>query len=356
MEARSTYEAFRWQLHENFIYEQSVNLKSSPKAFWNHINSKRKSNGLPDTMIYNNKTAKSTEEKANLFAEFFEDVYKKHEEDNSLDSFISNRNDEHCHNIIITEDIVKAELSLMDLNKGSGFDGVPSIFLRECSEQLKGPLKIVFETALSKKYYPKAFKNGLLTPIYKSGLKRDMQNYRGVNTVPNIAKVFDKVIYEQLKLLLIPLIKTTQHGFLPIRNIETNLMELSTHIHRAFDKNSHLDVFYADIRKAFDHLDVLLLVRKFAKYPISNQLLLWFKSYLTDRVQYVRLGFTTSRQLIVSSGVGQGTVEGPLLFITFFNDSDPLIKEVISLNFADDKKLASIIDCTDDAIRLQKRN
>lgn len=98
--------------------------------------------------------------------------------------------------------------------------------------------------------------------------------------MPNIAKVFDRVIYEQLKLILIPLMKVTQHGFLPTRNIETNLMELTTHIHQAFDNNCQLDVFYADIRKSFDHVDVLLQVKKLASYPVSNQLLLWFKSYL----------------------------------------------------------------------------
>lgn len=138
-------------------------------------------------MNYNNKTAESNEDKANLFAEFFENVYKEHEDDNSLDLLIQSRNDEHCHNIVITENNVKAVLYRMDLNKGSGFDGVASIFLRECSD-----------------HYPKAFKIGILTPIYKSGSKKNIENYRGVNTVPNIAKVFDKVIYEQLKLIFTP--------------------------------------------------------------------------------------------------------------------------------------------------------
>lgn len=112
-------------------------------------------------------------------------------------------------------------------------------------------------------------------------------------------------------------------------------------------------MFYSDVSKAFDHVYIQLLVKKLAIFPVSNQLLLWFRSYLTERVQYVRIGFTTSRLLKVSSGVGQGTVEGPLLFLIFFNDSDPLVEGVIPLNFADDKKLASEIKCVDDALRLQ---
>lgn len=121
----------------------------------------------------------------------------------------------------------------MDLNKGSRFDGVASIFLRECAEQLSFSMSTLFTASMSNRYYPTAVKTGILTPICKSGYKKCINDYRGVNTVPNIAKVFDIVINDQLKLFVQPSIKSTQHGLLPNRTIETNLMELTTHIHRA---------------------------------------------------------------------------------------------------------------------------
>lgn len=111
-------------------------------------------------MQYDGITAKTDEEKANLFADYFESVYCKHDEDETLDSCILNRNDVECSSFIITDCHVKTVLSQMDINKGSGFDGVASIFLRECAEQLKSPLTCIFSTSLTKMHYPTAFKIG----------------------------------------------------------------------------------------------------------------------------------------------------------------------------------------------------
>lgn len=143
-----------------------------------------------------------------------------------------------------------------------------------------------------------------------SGAKKDMQNYRGVNTVPNLAKIFDIVIRDQLKLIITPHIRSTQHCFLPGRNIETNLFEQTTHIYEAFDRHAQLDMFLSDVSKAFDHVDSSKQIRKLAQHPLSNQSILWFKSYLTDRCQYLKIGNAKSRILRVSSGVGQGSVNG----------------------------------------------
>lgn len=354
LESNFKFEQYRKELHEEFIQRQAANLSKNPREFWKHLNGKRKSNSLPDNMNFNDKTAKTDQEKADLFADFFEDVYVKHDEDQSLHSFILNRNEENCHDFTIEKEHVEHTLRRMDINKGSGFDGVASIFLRECSKELTEPLTIIFSTSLEQMYYPTAFKIGQLTAIYKSGAKKEMMNYRGVNTVPNVAKVFDKVVRDQLKLIIAPRIKTTQHGFISNRNIVTNLCELTTYIYHAFGNHSQLDVIYTDVSKAFDHVDKSLQIKKLARFPLSNKVLFWFNSYLTDRKQYVRVGNATSRMILVSSGVGQGSVNGPFLFVAFFDDSDPLMDEVISLNFADDKKLAEFINNIEDAMQLQE--
>lgn len=101
-------------------------------------------------------------------------------------------------------------------------------------------------------------------------------------------------------------------------------------------------------------MDTSKQIRKLAKYPLSNQELFWFKWYFSDRSQYVKIGNTKSRTIQVSSGVRQGSVNGPLLFITFFDESDPLLYEILALNFADDKKQKQIINCMEDAEDLQK--
>lgn len=132
-----------------FIRDMMSSAKGNPKASWRHINEKRKSNSLPKNMNYSNTTATSDVDKANLFAKFFSSVYQKHQTDHGdLKSFIENRLDNNCHGISISADSVISVLGVMDINKGIGYDGVPSLFLRQCAEILCDPLSTIFSQSI----------------------------------------------------------------------------------------------------------------------------------------------------------------------------------------------------------------
>lgn len=356
MTSKSEYESHRNNRFSEFLRDQASNAKNNPKLFWRHINSKRTNNSIPANMKYGDKSASTDIEKAELFAEFFQSVYTKHSIDNELPSFIENRQDHNCFNLRVTAESVLGVLSRMNLSKGSGFDGVSSLFLRECAEILTIPLYTIYSRSLRDCVYPDLFKIGQITPIFKAGNRNNIENYRGVSVLPNLAKVFERLIYNQLKLIIPPQISPNQHGFLSNRNIETNLMELTTLIHRAFNLKCQLDVFYADIKKAFDCVNPYLLIRTLSRYKISNNVLRFFISYFESRTQYVKCNGSLSKFFDVSSGVGQGSILGPLLFIAFFNGSDFIhdVSDVLSLNFADDKKLAVIIKDHTDTVKLQQ--
>lgn len=110
----------------------------------------------------------------------------------------------------------------------------------------------------------------------------------------NFARVFEKVVHNQLRLIIAPKLSNKQYGFLANRNIEINLMEFTVHINNAFENHSQIDVFYGDLVKAFDKVRKSTTICKLAKYPISNTILKWFQSYFQNRKQFVRVGAATS--------------------------------------------------------------
>lgn len=272
-----------------------------------------------------------------------------------MDIFISQRNDFGYNNLVAHDDAISYLLSSIDTNKGSGFDRIPPTFIRNCANNLVEPLKLIYAQSLATNKYPKLWKIGQITPIHKSGNKNDMNNYRGVNVLSNFAKIFEQLIYNQLKFIIFPRISPNQHGFLPNRNINTNLMTLTSHILAAFEQKAQLDLFFGDIAAAFDAVNQKLLIRKIAKFPLSNNVLKWFTSYFEDRKQFVKIGNSLSNQFNVNSSVGQGSVLGPILFLIFFNDSDADINDIDAfiLDFADDKKIGRIVKNDGDTKTLQ---
>lgn len=354
VKARDEFDNYNQLKYEEYVADIVSRSGDKPKKFWQFINGKRKANILPCKLELDGKIATNDSEKAELFAEFLSSVYVDHEPDNELTHFINIRDDMNLFNLNPSMEAIRAVLSKMDTNKGAGPDKISPIFLKNCADSLSMPLHIMFDLSIKSCIYPEKWKMGQVTPIYKSGKKSDIRNYRGVNVMPSLAKVFEKVIYNQLKLIIMPELSKNQHGFLSNRNIETNLMEFSIQVNESFEAHAQTDTFYADISKAFDRVKQSLLIRKMAKLPVSNDILRWFNSYFTGRKQYVRVGSTNSECFDVPSSVGQGTILGPLLFLIFFDDSDINIGTSTAHNFADDKKISRIIKSVNDAIELQK--
>lgn len=359
--AKNEFEAYQDELYNGFLQNLALNYKRQPKKFWNYINSKYKKSTLPATMFYGNDRVSTDIDKANLFAKFFATVYKKHPNEEELDaallSFINSRNDDGYMNVEVTPDIVRQVLLRIDLSKGVSPDKMAPLFLRECADLLCVPLSAIYAKSLTNLHYPQVWKMGHVTPIHKSGSKADVTNYRGVNVSPNLAKVLEIIVHGQTGFNIYPHISTTQHGFFPGRRVESNLFEFSVLVHDSFDDGNQTDTFYADIHKAFDVICYVLLLFKLAaaKYRLSNRLLLWLRSFFRNRKQAVKINTSLSVIIDVHSGVGQGSIVGPMFFLVFFDDSDDPSSKTVGLNFADDKKIVhNRISSIDDTHLLQE--
>lgn len=345
LSAKNEFETYQNELYNGFLSHLAANYKKQPKKFWNFINSKYKKSILPGKMTYNSEHATNDTEKANLFAKFFASVYKKYPnditDDDALLSFINSRDDHGYLDITITPFIVQKVLRRMDLSKGISPDKMAPIFLRECADILAKPLSVIYSKSLSDIHYPDLWKTGHLYPIYKSGKKADVTNYRGVCISPNFAKVFEIIVFDQITFNILPQISIKQHGFCPGRRVESNLMELSILVHESFKNGNQTDIFFADIHKAFDAIRSVRLVRKLSddKFRLRNSLLLWFRSFFKNRKQIVKINSSESELIDVHSGIGQGSILAALNFLVYFNDSDGTSDITRDINFADDKKI-----------------
>ena len=168
--------------------------------------------------------------------------------------------------------------------------------------------------------------------------------------MPVLAKVFEKIINKSLRVHLKPLICEEQHGFTPNRSTVTNLTVYSEFVTKCMDETNDVHSIYTDFSRAFDKVSHKLLLHKMSmQFGFKNNTLLWFESYLSQRHQRVVLNGVESSWVSVTSGVPQGSILGPTLFLLYVNDLPNAVKSSKCLLFADDakfyKRITSFVDC-----------
>ena len=208
------------------------------------------------------------------------------------------------------------------------------------------PIQIIFTNILSTSIYPDMWKIANVTPIFKKGDKQLIKNYRPISLLPICGKILEKIIFNDLYAYLHTnnLITKNQSGFRPGDSTTNQLLYLLDEIHQAFDSTKSLEVraVFLDISKAFDKVWHDGLIFKLEQNRISGNLLRLLQNYLNDRKQRVVINGSYSDHSNIESGVPQGSVLGPLLFLVYINDLERNIKSNIKF-FADDTMLFSIV-------------
>lgn len=337
----------------NYISKVQSDLKLNPKSFWNFVQTRRKTCGLPSTMFYNNVTGNNSVDIANLFSSFFQNTYRDDNVDKGTftDITYDSTNTTLGAPCITPKDIIE---SLRQFKDGCGPDGVPSSFLKKLGYELALPLSILFNESLSSGIFPAVWKSSHIIPIFKSGNRNDVSNYRGISLLSAIPKLFESIVCDHMYFGLKSYIADEQHGFFRGRSAVSNLMEFSKRALDVIEVKAQLDVIYTDFSKAFDSINHVIVVEKLKSFGIAHNLIKWIDSYLTERVQFVKINDSFSKPVKVHSGVPQGSHLGPLIFILFLNDITKCVKFARCLIYADDLKIFSSIHNVHDAINLQK--
>ena len=215
-----------------------------------------------------------------------------------------------------------------------------------CDDTVGTPLKLIIENILISSSYPDVWKLANVTPIFKKGDKQSIVNYRPISLLPICGKIFEKIIFNNIYsyLNINNLITINQSGFRPGDSTTNQLLFLVDEIHQAFEDPKSLEVraVFLDISKAFDKVWHDGLIFKLKQNGISGRLLQLFENYPLNRKQRVILNGSRSEYSVIESGVSQGSVLGPLLFLIYINDLERNIKSNTKC-FADDTSLFSTV-------------
>ena len=293
---------------------------------------------------------------AEIFADQFSSVYSSSHviEESAEDLFPSNLSYLLDDIDLTLQDFIEA-ISLIKLNSSPGPDGLPGIYLIKCKSIFCVPLLVIWRKCLDNGVTPSQLKIPDVFPLHKDGSKGLASNYRPISSTSHIIKVFEKIIKKKMVDYLDKnsLFNDCQHGFRSSRSCLSQLLCHFEEILSILDSGDFADVIYLDFSKAFDKVNFKVLLNKLKILGIGGKLGRWIYSFLVGRKQRVSVNGHGSTLREVLSGVPQGSVLGPLLFLILIGDINSGVKHSSLRCFADDTRVIKGVNCEDDVKKLQ---
>ena len=241
---------------------------------------------------------------------------------------------------VVSESKVLKYLNALSVDKATGLDAIPSRFVRDSASIIVCPITHIINLSIIQGVVPDDLKSARVVPLFKKNDKTEVGNYRPVSILSIISKVVEKVVYDQIETYLDEkkLLYKFQSGFRGRFSTDTCLIHLTDIIKFEMDKGHLIGMVLLDLQKAFDTVDHGILLMKMEALGFSQDVIRWFRSYLSDRRQLVDLSGTLSSSAAISCGVPQGSILGPLLFLIYVNDMSGAVNHKLLL-YADDSAI-----------------
>jgi len=297
-------------------------------------------------------TYSDSRDKAELLNDQFCSVFTK--EDLATTPDLGSGSYPSAPDIVVSVPGVAKLLQNLNPNKASGPDGISCRLLKMVANEVAPALTVLYNKSLETGIIPQAWKHALVQPIFKKGERSNPANYRPISLTCVCCKMLEHIVRTSVSdhLALSNVLSDAQHGFRKRRSCETQLLLTINDLASTLDNGGQTDVVLLDFEKAFDKVPHQRLLSKLSYYGIRSNTLTWISAFLSERTQEVVVGGQHSTSAPVTSGVPQGSVLGPLLFLVYINDLPHNIKSSIRL-FADDTMLSRVIDSTTDTNLLQ---
>ena len=332
-------------------------IKDNPKYFYSYAKSFSKvKHSITTLMNAEKKLVTDSKDLANILQTQFCSVFSDPNcPDKSMPEFALPPITTEDTEIVLSPELIEEAISDIKLDSAPGPDGIPSVLLKRCASSLSVPIHLLWSESMLLGIVPSFYKTGYVTPLFKKGSRCDATNYRPVTLTSHVVKVYERVVRKHMVRYLDAnnMLSDKQHGFRSNRSCLTQMLEHFDSIFEGLTQGKDTDSIYLDFAKAFDKVDMDLLLQKLKRYGFQKRLIDWIQSFLTNREQVVVVNGVHSNSAKVLSGVPQGSVLGPLFFLLFINDLEEVVKASKVSFFADDTRVSKQIGCFEDCLLLQ---